>query len=455
MKHGILICVCIWIGVSVSVPAAHPFHYNDPEGYPADGIKRRNGLPNVTKKLTEGRPVTVAYLGGSITYADGWRVHADRLLREKFPASEIKMVNAGVPGTSSALGAARLARDVLRHNPDLVFVEFAVNGGGIGTGAGDTWCDYSRSAMEAIVRQIAVNNPQTDICFVYTCSTYLRKWFDQKELPPVVIEQEAVADFYGIPSVIMAADLLKQIRDGSLVWEENTPLTAGSDGLERNSRGQIVFTKDGTHPVDSNAVLYAKKVMEAFEKMSWRQEFTRKLPDNLLVEKNRWLNASTADLSVADMQGFTKIDNPVSGPGGNIPGDYNGTGTAFFNTITHFPHVYKGSAGSRITVRFDGSNIGFYGLTGKFSGKVRVSIDGQDFGPVYLLAKQNTGFTKHSFFFLPDTLPPGPHTATFTVEAMTLDEKFEFSGRKIDRNDPDYLSNEVYFGTILVCGKIK
>ena len=455
MKHGILICVCIWIGVSVSVPAAHPFHYNDPEGYPADGIKRRNGLPNVTKKLTEGRPVTVAYLGGSITYADGWRVHADRLLREKFPASEIKMVNAGVPGTSSALGAARLERDVLRHNPDLVFVEFAVNGGGIGTGAGDTWCDYSRSAMEAIVRQIAVNNPQTDICFVYTCSTYLRKWFDQKELPPVVIEQEAVADFYGIPSVIMAADLLKQIRDGSLVWEENTPLTAGSDGLERNSRGQIVFTKDGTHPVDSNAVLYAKKVMEAFEKMSWRQEFTRKLPDNLLVEKNRWLNASMADLSVTDMQGFVKIDKPVSGIGGNIPGDYNGTGTAFFNTITHFPHVYKGSAGSRITVRFDGSNIGFYGLTGKFSGKVRVSIDGQDFGPVYLLAKQNTGFTKHSFFFLPDTLPPGPHTATFTVEAMTLDEKFEFSGRKIDRNDPDYLSNEVYFGTILVCGKIK
>jgi lysophospholipase L1-like esterase len=455
MKHGILICVCIWIGVSVSVPAAHPFHYNDPEGYPADGIKRRNGLPNVTKKLTEGRPVTVAYLGGSITYADGWRVHADRLLREKFPASEIKMVNAGVPGTSSALGAARLERDVLRHNPDLVFVEFAVNGGGIGTGAGDTWCDYSRSAMEAIVRQIAVNNPQTDICFVYTCSTYLRKWFDQKELPPVVIEQEAVADFYGIPSVIMAADLLKQIRDGSLVWEENTPLTAGSDGLERNSRGQIVFTKDGTHPVDSNAVLYAKKVMEAFEKMPWQQELNHECPDNLLVEKNRWLNASMADLSVTDMQGFVKIDKPVSGIGGNIPGDYNGTGTAFFNTITHFPHVYKGSAGSRITVRFDGSNIGFYGLTGKFSGKVRVSIDGQDFGPVYLLAKQNTGFTKHSFFFLPDTLPPGPHTATFTVEAMTLDEKFEFSGRKIDRNDPDYLSNEVYFGTILVCGKIK
>jgi hypothetical protein len=155
------------------------------------------------------------------------------------------------------------------------------------------------------------------------------------------------------------------------------------------------------------------------------------------------------------MQGFVKIDNPVSGADGNIPGDYNGTGTAFFNTITHFPHVYKGSAGSRITIRFDGSNIGFYGLTGKFSGKIRVAIDGQDCGSVYLLAKQNTSSTKHSFFFLPDTLPPGLHTATFTVEAMTPDEKFEFSGGKIEKSDPGYLSNEVYFGTILVCGKIK
>lgn len=455
MKNGGLICFCIWMGLSVSVFAGGSFHYDDPAGYPADGIKRRNGLPNVRKKLAEGRPVTVAYLGGSITHANGWRVHVDRLLREKFPASEIKMVNAGVPGTSSALGAARLERDVLRHNPDLVFVEFAVNGGGIGTGAGDKWYDYSRSAMEAIVRQITVNNPQTDICFVYTCSTYLRKWFDQKELPPVAIEHEAVADHYGIPSVIMAADLLKQIRDGSLVWEENANLTAGSDGLERNSRGQIVFTKDGTHPVDSNAVLYAAKVMEAFEKMPWQQKLNHECPGNLLVEGNRWLNASMANLSVTDMQGFVKIENPVSGTGGNIPGDYAGKGISFSDTITCFPHVYRGVAGSRITVRFDGSNIGFYGLTGKFSGKIRVSIDGQDLGPVCLLAKQAASFTKHSFFFLPDTLPPGLHTATFTVEAMTPDEKFEFSGRKIDKNDPDYLSNEVYFGTILVCGKIK
>lgn len=455
MKHGGLICFCIWMGLSLSVFAGSPFHYDDPAGYPVDGIKRRNGLPNVTKKLAEGRPVTVAYLGGSITHANGWRVHVDRLLRGKFPASEIKMVNAGVPGTSSALGAARLERDVLRHGPDLVFVEFAVNGGGIGTGAGDKWYDYSRAAMESIVRQITAHNPQTDICFVYTCSTYYRKWFDQEQLPPVAIEHEAVADHYGIPSVILAADMLKQIREGSLVWQENTPLTAGSDGLERNSSGQIVFTKDGTHPVDSNAVLYALKIMDALEKMPWKQEHNRELPAQLLVEGNRWLNASTADLSVAELQGFEITERPVSGPGGNIPGDYNGTGTAFFNTITHFPHVYRGAAGSRITVRFDGSNIGFYGLTGKFSGKIGVSIDGQDFGPVYLLAKQATGYTKHSFFFLPDTLPPGPHTATFTVEPMTPDEKYDFSGGKIDKTDPGYLANEVCFGAILVCGKIK
>jgi hypothetical protein len=38
---------------------------------------------------------------------------------------------------------------------------------------------------------------------------------------------------------------------------------------------------------------------------------------------------------------------------------------------------------------------------------------------------------------------------------MTPDDKFEFSGGKIEKNDPGYLLNEVYFGTLLVCGKIK
>lgn len=455
MKRGILIYGFIFAGISALASGGNGFFYNDPEGYRADGIKRRNGLPNITRKLAEGRPVTVAYLGGSITYADGWRVYMDRMLRQKYPAAEIKMVNAGVPGTSSALGAARLERDVLQHRPDLVFVEFAVNGGGIGTGGSDRLYDYSRPAMESIVRRIIEADPQTDVCLVYTCSTSLRAWYQKEEYPPVVAEHEAVADFHGIPSVIMAADMFRQIKDGSLVWQENVTLIPGDDGFERNSSGQIVFTRDGTHPVNKNSLLYAMKVMDAFKKMPLQKDFPRKLPEDLLVPGNRWLAATMADLPAADLKGFVRIDRPLSGPGGNIPGGYDGKGTSYADTVTMFPSVYKGTAGSQITVRFDGTNIGFYGLTGKFSGKISVSIDGNALEPVYLLAKQNTAFTKHSFFFLPDTLPCGPHTAVFTVEPMTVEEKCRYSGVQADSADPEWNANEVYFGKILVCGKVK
>ena len=56
------------------------------------------------------------------------------------------------------LGACRLQEDVLRQNPDLVSLEFRVNGGG----------GFEGKSMEGIVRQIWRNNRTTDICFVYT-----------------------------------------------------------------------------------------------------------------------------------------------------------------------------------------------------------------------------------------------------------------------------------------------
>ena len=42
---------------------------------PLAEFSERLGMPNLAKKLEEGKNVKIAYLGGSITEQNGWRVH--------------------------------------------------------------------------------------------------------------------------------------------------------------------------------------------------------------------------------------------------------------------------------------------------------------------------------------------------------------------------------------------
>ncbi len=108
----------------------------------------------LARKMASGKPVTVAYIGGSITvggcthprkgvapdgrkydYSDydltrhSWRPLSFAWLRahyEKRPG-QFKMIHAGIGATTSELAGYRIARDVLVHRPDLLFVAFAVN----------------------------------------------------------------------------------------------------------------------------------------------------------------------------------------------------------------------------------------------------------------------------------------------------------------------------------------
>lgn len=90
-------------------------------------------LANVIKKLQAGEEVTVAYLGGSITQGSsaGDELCYARLttnwLEEHYPDAKINYVRAGIGATGSYIGVHRADRDVLCHNPDLVFIDFSVN----------------------------------------------------------------------------------------------------------------------------------------------------------------------------------------------------------------------------------------------------------------------------------------------------------------------------------------
>ena len=128
------------------------------ETQPADVVQARSGIGSTVAKLEAGKDVTVAYFGGSITAANGWRPKTTAWLQAQYPSAKIHEVHAAIGGTGSDLGVYRCYHDVIAHHPDLVFVEFSVNDGG--AAPEKIWMQ-----MEGIVRQIWKANPETDIVF--------------------------------------------------------------------------------------------------------------------------------------------------------------------------------------------------------------------------------------------------------------------------------------------------
>lgn len=87
----------------------------------------RRGLPNFFNKTLQFDSIKVAYLGGSITQQDGWRVYSLNWLKKRFPKATFTEINAAIGGTGSDFSVFRLCNYMLMFNPDIVFVEFVVN----------------------------------------------------------------------------------------------------------------------------------------------------------------------------------------------------------------------------------------------------------------------------------------------------------------------------------------
>ncbi len=181
------------------------------QAVPAQKIRPREGIGHVLAKIRAGQKVTVAYLGGSITAANGWRPKTTAWLQKTFPAAKFEEIHAAIGGTGSDLGVFRLGHDALQFNPDLLFVEFAVNDGGAAPGA--IWRN-----MEGIVRQTWRKDPQTDIVFAYTIHENMIDEVKKGLCPQSASAMELLADFYGIPSVNFQVPVVELLQQDKLVF---------------------------------------------------------------------------------------------------------------------------------------------------------------------------------------------------------------------------------------------
>ena len=93
-------------------------------------IKNMGDTSRISAKLRaaeNGSPLTIAYLGGSITEGKNYSSPFSNYVKNTFAKGGFKEVNAGMSGTSSVVGLVRSEKDIFSQKPDIVFLEFSVN----------------------------------------------------------------------------------------------------------------------------------------------------------------------------------------------------------------------------------------------------------------------------------------------------------------------------------------
>lgn len=328
-------------------------------------------------RLLADKKLAVGYLGGSITEGAGasdaaatsWRALTTAWLARRYPDAAVREINAGIGGTGSDYGACRCASDLLAGEPDLVFVEFAVNDGD------KTPARISRS-MEGIVQQIRRHDPRIDIGFVYTTN----KHFAERSFPfgksnVSIAESGKIARYYEISEINVGRTLWRQIANGKETWD--------------------TLTTDTTHPTDRGHALYARQVTNYLERHiglagALPPEWDMPAPLN----RNSFENARAVEARrIAGAEWVSETDRSWGG---------------------ERQVVSSNRPGAEVRFSFHGTVVGACWVVDADSGQIECIVDDQP--PVIISAfdKYCLQF-RRLFYFLLDDLPDGDHTVVMRI----------------------------------------
>jgi len=178
---------------------------------------------NVLRKAERGEPITLAFLGGSITYGSGvidndgtkddrFSERVQAWFRRQYPNTACHMINAGLPATGTIAGVFRAETDVFVHKPDLVVLEFAVN-------EADGY--NTRETSEALIRAALAQDNAPAVMFLFMALKGGAGWSDP-------VGKLQLAQHYGVPCISWRDGVRKAFELGIAAKED--------------------FDADGTHP---------------------------------------------------------------------------------------------------------------------------------------------------------------------------------------------------------------
>ena len=314
-------------------------------------------IKRVLQQLREGKPTTIAFLGGSITQGAG-AVPSQELcyahktyeaICEKYTpdhGTHVRYIKAGVGGTPCQLGIIRYDRDITRDGavqPDLVIVEFAVN----------DEADETKGLMhESLIQKIwsAPNEPAVVMLF----SVFANDWNLKDRLAPIGWRHE-------LPMVNVLDAVSPQFRVG--VGERSV--------ITRRQYFYDVF-----HPSNSGHRIMRDCLMYMLDRLDKQQEgpapkevapyYGFDFAETKLLDRS--VNPFDA---VIDPGSFTETDTDLQ----SVPFDFEDVNTP------EFPHNWKKGTGDKpftmdITCR--SIQLVFKDSGSKEFGAAAVTVDGKE-----------------------------------------------------------------------------
>ncbi|MFT5471053.1 MAG: lysophospholipase L1-like esterase [Verrucomicrobiales bacterium] len=387
----------------------------------------RGGVANFLAKVESGKAVKVAYLGGSITAAPGWRIQSREWLQARYPDAKIEEIHAAIGGTGSDLGVFRLGQDVLRHEPDLLFVEFAVNDGRAAP-------ERIHKAMEGIVRQTWTADPQTDICFVYTLTEKMLPDLHAGKMPRAASAMEELADHYGIPSIHFGVEVARLEAAGELIFKAEKP-------KDFETVKPMIFSTDGVHPhAETGHRLYTEAIARSWPKL------TGPAGSRVAVEPLRadnWEQAKLIPIEPGMLSGnWEKLDaeHPIAK-----------------RFARNMPTIYQATEpGAALTFKFDGTTAAVFDVLGPDGGSVAVQLDEADAQSRNRIDAYST-YNRMSKLNVATEIDAGAHTVTVTLTSEKLDKReilFERNRADFDAKPDKYTNHTWYAASLLILGDL-
>lgn len=191
-------------------------------------------MKKVIEKAKAGEKITLGFIGGSITegYNAGTKNIYAKITYDYFSETygtgdNVSYVNAGISGTPSMLGLIRSDRDLFAYNPDIVFIEFAVNDG---QSAAD------KAAFESLIKK-ALNQPNEPA--VVLLFSVLESGYTCKDT------MNLVSFKYDLPRISVKDAIWPYITSGEFAWND--------------------WSNDGSHPNKYGSELYGKFIINYFK----------------------------------------------------------------------------------------------------------------------------------------------------------------------------------------------
>jgi sialidase-1 len=339
----------------------------------------RSGLRNTHAAITKNKKLTVAFLGGSITYNPGWRDKVCTWLKARYPQTDFHFISAGIPSLGSVPHAFRLQQDVLDSGRvDLLFLETAVNDRVNGT---DSLSQLR--ALEGIVRHARHSNPDMDIVLMAFADPDKTKDYDNGNIPIEVANQELVAAHYHLPSINIAKEVHDKIRNGEFSWEKDF--------------------KD-VHPAPFGQQLYFDNIKALFTAQSPATlaqspatPANSPLPpplDKASLENGRYVPVDSAHHDTAWVldKDWTPADTVHTRPG-----------------FVHIPILESSTPGAELSLSFSGTAVGIAVVSGPDAGIIGYSIDDQPSRQLNLYTRWSHFLHLPWYLLLGSGLTAGPH----------------------------------------------